>query len=93
MSADIFIPQDNIKFFSRQGGTNSNSCIMQNNIIIPAAGITWARFGGICFEDIEDPGSEGRHYVYQCSTTVNSITRTNPKRWFEIGNCAFDNSI
>lgn len=81
----INITESNITIKSLQGGTGSNSVIIENDIII-GSGITRFRSFGVRFDGLlHDNGSDGRHYVSWASLGVSGqIKRTNPKNWFEI---------
>lgn len=86
--APITIPADNITLTARQGGTQSNSVIIQDQIVL-GAGRTRFRAYGIRFDGGFADTSDGRHYVGSCSAGGGTYTRTDPKNFVIWTNCDF----
>ncbi len=87
--APITIPQNNITLVSRQGGTGSNSVIIQDAITLPA-GRTRCRFFGIRFDGNFTDSSDGRHFFSRCSVGSGvSYARTDPQNSLTFHDCDF----
>lgn len=86
--AGVTIPADNVTFTARQGGTQSNSVIIQDAITL-GSGRTRFRAYGVRFDGGFVDTSAGRHYFSACSAGGGSYNRTNPTNFMVWKNCDF----
>jgi len=86
--AGVTIPADNITFTARQGGTQSNSVIIQDTITL-GPGRTRFRAYGVRFDGGFVDTSAGRHYFSACSAGGGTYARTNPANFLIFKNCDF----
>lgn len=86
----LTLPESNVTFTNLQGGTGSNSAIINDTIVIPDGQRRLRAFGVRFDGDIQDNSDDGQHYFSRCSAGDNtSIIRTNPAGGMSINNCEF----